>query len=254
MDPRVEAKLRGIKPWVEPEVGQWPVMLSIRTGQVRVFRTPELAMSLYGAAFFIANVHLSADELLKRVRGDKAWLAEIWRRICRWDQASGSAWRYSPNCKLTAPTFIAQDWLEADAKTCAQWVWDLCQLVGDRVGVHREWAEPGIFHPDTKFTESESTPRHRVEYRVELDKLRQELACLTTKELGLPRQAFVIANGLLAEERSTYSPEELDKFSIMLSREHKLKTKQDPLRVVKYYLPLLADKGWVIYPRKEQAE
>jgi hypothetical protein len=82
-------------------------------------------------------------------------------------------------------------------------------------------------------------------YLVRVDLLKDERVAelLTT----LPKQAQVIAKALADAERSTYTEEELVKFSSDLLLTGKLKTKQDPFRVVRYYAPALYDLGVMRY-------
>jgi hypothetical protein len=76
---------------------------------------------------------------------------------------------------------------------------------------------------------------------------------------SLPPQAIVVAKALADEEKSTYTEEELSSFANKILLDGRLKTKQSPLRIVKYYAPNLAQLGvmrystWKEGKRPEQA-
>ena len=70
----------------------------------------------------------------------------------------------------------------------------------------------------------------------------------------LPRQAKIIAENLALEETTAYTEETLGSFARRLVATGKLKTKQDPLRVVLYYMPTFADMGVATYPTKKEVE
>ncbi len=80
-------------------------------------------------------------------------------------------------------------------------------------------------------------------YLFDLEKIR-------TTNVSFPKQCKVIMATLLANQRSGYT---LDELRIVANDLHKhgLKTKQDPFKILQYYLPQLHDAGFVEYPRKQ---
>lgn len=66
----------------------------------------------------------------------------------------------------------------------------------------------------------------------------------------LPHQARVIAKALADAEKTSYTVEELSSLGNRLVASTQLKTKQDPFRVIRYYMPTLYDLGLVAYPSR----
>jgi hypothetical protein len=66
-----------------------------------------------------------------------------------------------------------------------------------------------------------------------------------------PKQCRIILTELKAAEVTKYSSKELSSFMRDLVISKKLKTKQNPDRVLAFYLPQLADHGLVVYKRKD---
>lgn len=65
-----------------------------------------------------------------------------------------------------------------------------------------------------------------------------------------PKQCRIILSALLARERTAYT---LDELKILSNDFHKfgLKTKQNPFKILQYYLPQMYDAGLVEYPRRQ---
>jgi hypothetical protein len=70
----------------------------------------------------------------------------------------------------------------------------------------------------------------------------------------LPKQARVIGQEFAKAGQTTYTEEELRSFGRQLTISGKLKTKQDPYRIIAYYAPTLADLGFLEYPGRRKSE
>lgn len=113
---------------------------------------------------------------------------------------------------------------DISSQELAKYTWDLCQKHGDKVN--------GIKHVNQATGEVGK-------FLVNLDKAKEtrEQGIKVTKQLG------VIIDGLIENETSSYSPDGLKKFANGLLNSGRLKTKQDPLLVVKYYVGELRKLG-----------
>ena len=115
------------------------------------------------------------------------------------------------------------------------WAW--CQANGDKV---------------VNEAASKAAGEEKDKYRVRVDLLKDPMIMSLVAQL--PRQAKIIAENLALEETTAYTEETLGSFARRLVATGKLKTKQDPLRVVLYYMPTFADMGVATYPTKKEVE
>lgn len=108
----------------------------------------------------------------------------------------------------------------------------------------------GMKHP--KIRQSVGKPKSLQLYTVDIQALKTPEG--QAKLATLPKQARVIGQAFAETALSSFTQEELDGFSRRLIVSGKLKTKQDPCRVVAYYLPTLSDLGFVTYPGRRKVE
>lgn len=113
----------------------------------------------------------------------------------------------------------------------AQVLWTTCQKYGNFV--NREF-------PQQNNRESDA------------NKFQVNLAALTSPEgkaklEAQPKQCRVVADGFRMLAKSVLSDDEVDTMARNLCTSGQLKTKQDPCRIVRYYLPVLAELGMVEY-------
>lgn len=83
-------------------------------------------------------------------------------------------------------------------------------------------------------------------YRWDLTKLKLEWT-----EVKLPKQARNIIAEVIDAEVSAYTVKEMDDFCRHINARGKLKTKQDPFRIFRYYAPVYYDHGWLQYPTRK---
>lgn len=79
------------------------------------------------------------------------------------------------------------------------------------------------------------------------------LHAMANTEEKFPRQCNVIIAAVLAAQRTAYTLSELKFFANDLHK-HGLKTKQDPFKILQFYLPKLHDANLVEYPRKKYSD
>jgi len=77
-----------------------------------------------------------------------------------------------------------------------------------------------------------------------------DLSKMISTEVNFPKQCKIAIAAFITAERSSYTLDELRFFANDLHK-HGLKTKQDPWKVLQYYLPQLHDAGLLEYPRKQ---
>ena len=123
------------------------------------------------------------------------------------------------------------------AQALAQQLWDHCQSTGDRV--------------TNGNLSGASNAADEDKYMVHVSLLKDpDMAGLIDT---LPKQAKIIASSLAEAEKSVYTEDELISLSNKLVGTGKMQTKQDPFRVVRYYLPTLAGLGLVTYNSRRTA-
>ena len=209
-------------PYDYREDDNWVVAYFDQTLPVRLFPTLELVGKWYNWCVYKENVLVNYEQLAIKFTGVR--LVEIYNHL-----------RNSVAEKSKQPIEPALDetWNDQPLKV-AKLVWVQFQTVGDRV---------------TRSPQSNpSSQQHSDKYTVRVDLLRSSDWEDEIKKL--PKQARVIAMALGDAEKSTYTEQELTSFARELAFTKKLKTKQDPIRVVKYYCPQLADLGLMSYPTK----
>jgi hypothetical protein len=110
----------------------------------------------------------------------------------------------------------------------ARAIWDLCQVVGDRVS--------GL--PDD--------PANDDRYKIYLDKLASPEGRAQWGKLQ--KQARVIAEALIEANEPTMTQHELERFMDNLVLVEKLQTRQKPMLIWRYYGPILGELGFIYYP------
>jgi len=77
-----------------------------------------------------------------------------------------------------------------------------------------------------------------------------DLTKLAENAISFPKQCKVIISAIIDAKLSAYTLYELRIFANNLHK-YGLKTKQDPFKILQYYLPQLHDAGLLEYPRKQ---
>ena len=212
-------------PYDYREDENWEVVYFDQTLVVRLFPTLELCGKWYNWSIYKSNVLVNPEQLAIKFTGVR--LVDIYNQQ-----------RAAVAKKLDKPVEppLDETWTEQPLKV-AQLVWVQFQTIGERI-TRQQNGGSGTRQESDKYT-----------VRVDLLKSpdwEEELK-------ALPKQARVIARALADSEKTTYTEKELDSFARELSFTKKLKTKQDPVRVVKYYCPQLADLGLMSYPTKRSS-
>lgn len=210
------------QPYEYREDDNWAVVYFDRTLIVRLFPTLEMIGKVYSWSIYRANVFVNPEQLAIKFTGVR--LVEVYNHLRHVvSKKSGE--------QLVEP--LGDEWSNEPLKV-AKMVWDQFQIMGNRV---------------TRVGQGNAmNSQDSDKYQIRVDLLKDpanadELASCT-------KQCRVIAQALADEEKTTYTEKELTSFARQLSISGKLKTKQDPLRVVKYYCPQLADLGFMSYPTK----
>lgn len=89
-------------------------------------------------------------------------------------------------------------------------------------------------------------------YHIDVEKLKS--APIDDLLKGCPKQCRIIAQGLADAEETVYTKDQLNALSRQLIATGKLRTKQDGLRIIMYYAPILAEKGIMEYKRRSGSE
>lgn len=211
-------------PYDYREDDNWAVVYFDKTLVVRLFPTLELPGKWYAWGIYRENVLVNPEQLALKFTGVR--LVEVYNHL-----------RHSVSKKtgeaLEPP--LDENWIEQPLKV-AKLVWTQFQAVGDRV---------------TRAPQTNIAQQQADKYNVRVDLLKSPDWEAELK--SLPKQARVIAQGLADSEKTTYTERELESFARELAFTKKLKTKQDPIRVVKYYCPQLADLGLMSYPTKRSS-
>lgn len=87
-------------------------------------------------------------------------------------------------------------------------------------------------------------------YKVDVAKLKSSADVIAK----FPRQCRVVAEEMSRLASTSYTDDEIASFARQLHISGKLKTKQDPERIVRYYLPTLAEYGFVDYSSRRVRE
>lgn len=200
----------------------WAVVYFDETMVVRLFPTLELPGRWYSWSIYRKNVLVNHEQLSAKFTGTR--LVTIYNHL-----------RGSVSRKLDKPVEPALDeeWISKPL-IVSQLIWKQFQIIGDRI----------TRNPQTN-------PMNQIDadkYNVRVDLLKSVDRAGDIKALA--KQARIIAEALAENEKTTYTEPELESFARDLAFSGKLKTKQDPSRVVKYYCPQLADMGFMTYPTK----
>lgn len=119
----------------------------------------------------------------------------------------------------------------------AEACWKLAQLKG---------------HKNPRVRQASNATKARQLYTIDLARLKSPEG---QEALGnLPKQAKIIGQAFADANQNSFTQEDLDSFARQLIIGNKLKTKQDPCRVVAYYLPTLSDLGLLTYPGRRKGE
>lgn len=113
----------------------------------------------------------------------------------------------------------------------AKVLWDCCQKYGNFV--NREFPQQNNRESDAAKFQVNLTALTSPEGKAALEKQ--------------PKQCRVVADGFRMLAKSVLSDEEVDAMARQICTAGLLKTKQDPCRIVRYYLPVLAELGMVEY-------
>lgn len=210
-------KAAGITPTDPRPEGQRIVALWPRTGVCRLFDKLYSVGQWYSASTYDASVFVNARQMSLRMTNSTML-----------------------RCLLAIDVSAAAQ-AEADALSgmaLAEVLWNACQRNGSLVS--REY-------PNAT-RESEQTNK----YAIDLAKLsspegKMELA-------KQPRQCRVVAEALVMENQPVLSDEEMDSVARRAHTGGRLKTKQDPCRIFRYYLPQLGEMGFVEYRSRRVAD
>lgn len=141
-----------------------------------------------------------------------------------------------PGC-LTPPEGLSRDdemfdYMSGGKPYITERLWALMIAVGDQV---KELQAQAGFQDDTLFT-------------VRLDRMRTDDGM--TRVGAYNRQKKQICEALIELNLERPSEEELTMMMVKLVKDGRLKTKQDPWRIFRYYAPELGDDGYLYYPQK----
>ena len=191
-----------------PEGGR-VVVLFHRTGVCRLFEKLDAVGNWYSADAYSRSVYVSPRQMSARLT-DGQMLACI-SRMC-------------------LESFVQARASEASGLDLANILWSVCQRHGDLVSREAPQAT----------RESESN-----KYHVNLTLLRSDETKSTLDKQ--PKQCRVVAEALYRHSESIVSDDEMDSLARRTHTAGLLKTKQDPCRIFRYYLPTLAQLGLVEY-------
>ena len=220
---------------IDTDTSNWVVVLFPRNKQksvytVRLYKTTELATSIYGKASRAQYVYTTAGEMEARIKDSllKQYLIEITEQFSKpTEQYKASMLNKQRGLTLAADSsnLLANS---GDRKAMVKGLWTLCHIVGDVIfGV-----------PDS--------PENKDKFRIRLDRMtsdegRRIWACF-------PKQAKVFAEALIEEGEQVLDEVELHDMARNLVACGKLKTKQDPALIWDYYASRFAKHSFVYYP------
>ena len=199
---------------------------------VRLFKTVDLAVAHYGKPARTQYIYASAGELANRLSPQKLkeYLVDITAQF-----SDESAQYRASEIKQSRRLTIEEDTSaylvnNGGREALAKGLWAICHLVGDQVH--------GL--PDSKENEDK--------FKINLDRLQSAEGRAVWEKFN--KQSRTFCQGLIDHSELVLEESEVHQLVKNLVKEGKLKTKQDPVLVWKYYAPLLADSGFIIYPGK----
>lgn len=190
--------------------GSRVVVLFARTGACRLFEKLDSVGNWYSASIYEDTVFVSHKQMAAKLT-NKSMQTCIGRM-----------------CMRTMEQAIADELKGLDL---AKVLWDTCQKYGNFV--NREF-------PQQNNRESDSN-----KFQVNLTLLASPAGIALLEKQ--PKQCRVVADGFRRQAKSVLSDDEVDSMARHLATSGQLKTKQDPCRIVRYYLPVLAELGMVEY-------
>lgn len=191
---------------------------------VRLFPTLDRARMYYGNT--CKNLCESPEDLAYKFGGTE--MLEAFRELRTRKAANSSLLKGSegPHCE------DVDDDYEFNRGKIAQALWDLIQDVADRV------------HGINLINEMEDEEM----FVIRLDRMASAAGLEVIG--GYSGQKKIVAMGLVDFGKSKATEIELTEMMRGLVSSGKLKTKQDPMRIFRYYAPELGDDGFLFYPGK----
>jgi hypothetical protein len=190
---------------------------------VRLFATMDRAKIAYGER--CRNICKGPSDLARLYDGEKLLQAYNTLRMRLSARTSLKGAAEGPHCEE-----LPED-LRFNRNEMSERVWTLIQEVGDRV---RSINLLNELDEDL--------------YVIRLDLMTTEIGMEMIKAYN--NQKRIVANGLIELGKSKVTELELTEMMRALVTYGKLKTKQDPMRIFRYYAPELGDDGFVYYPGK----
>ena len=218
------------------DTSQWVVALFPKNKEksfysVRLFKTVDHAGAHYGKSSRTRLLYVSAGEMEHRLTPAK--LQEYLRDITVQFSDETEQYRSSAIRKDRALTLVEDSSDElvrlGNREALAKGLWTICHLIGDQVF--------GL--PDS--------PENEDKFKICLDKLTENDGAIWAK---LAKQAKVLCQALIDLNEPVATEEELHQMVKHLVKSAKLKTKQDPVLIWKYYASYLGDLGLIYYPSK----
>lgn len=190
--------------------GSRVVLLFPRTGACRLFEKLDTVGNWYSASTYEDYVFVSHKQMAAKLTNASMLRCIGWLCLRTMEKAQADGLK---------------------GVELAQVLWTTCQKYGNFV--NREF-------PQQNNRESDA------------NKFQVNLAALTSPEgkaklEAQPKQCRVVADGFRMLAKSVLSDDEVDTMARNLCTSGQLKTKQDPCRIVRYYLPVLAELGMVEY-------
>jgi hypothetical protein len=191
---------------------------------VRLFPSYDKAENYYGVKG-AKRCYLSASDFAKKFGGESML---TWFRHLNGAEAATSSVRAESKCE---PLDDLPDDSIYNRGLVALRLWEVCQAVGDRVR-----------GANTNYELDEQL------FVVRIDRLATEEGQVLVQ--SYTKQKRIICEGLLALNKAKCEELELQAMMRLLVTSDKLKTKQDPWRIFRYYAPELGDDGFLYYPTK----
>ena len=207
---RPHVKFDGIQPHEPRPEGQRVVLLFTRTGVVRLFEKLDSVGNWYSASTYEHSVYVSHRQMAAKLTN-----ATMLKCIGRLD--------------LRRMELAERGGVKG--VDLALVLWDCCQLYGNFVS--REFPQQNARESDSRKFQVNLTLLSSPEGQAKLEKQ--------------PKQCKVVAEAFKRNAVSVMSDDEVDSLARQTCTAGLLKTKQDPCRIFRYYLPVLAELGMVEY-------
>lgn len=190
--------------------GSRVVVLFPRTGACRLFEKLDSVGNWYAASTYEDHVFVSYKQMAAKLTNAAMYRCIGWLCLRTMEHAQAD---------------------EVKGVELAKILWDCCQKYGNFV--QREFPQQNNRESDANKFQVNLTLLSSPEGREKLEKQ--------------PKQCRVVADGFRSRNKSVLSDDEVDTMARELCTSGLLKTKQDPCRIVRYYLPVLAELGMVEY-------